>query len=212
MKSFIKYTVIIAFLFSMLSFPSNAQNKDEVFTKLKSTFSNLSSLSVDFTSVQDSKIKGNIKAKRGNKYVLKASDRIIFCNGKTIWNFDINENKVIVSDYEEMPEETASIENFFFAFIDSFQPDRLYKEQSSTRGGSGLVLVLKPLGNAEKFKNIREIKLWLNSSNNNIESLEIIEPNSVNAWILKNLVLNRNFPDSQFDFIIPKEATVIDLR
>nr|HPI20480.1 hypothetical protein [Candidatus Kapabacteria bacterium] len=81
-------------------------------------------------------------------------------------------------------------------------------EQSSK--SSSLLLILKKKKADSKSNN--EIRLWLEPKTLTPIKLQINNNNERSNWLVSNLKTDLNLNDSQFNFSIPKEAEVIDLR
>lgn len=189
-----------------------AQNsKDEIFNRLSKKYSNISTVQISFISKDNPHMAGSVKAKRGNKYILKSEGHEFICNGKTIWNYDYQNNKVIKSEFEAQNSE-ASLENIFFSFIKDYYPDNLYTENSSKAGSSYSVLVLKPKNEKKKISGIKELKLNLNIKSLNISAIYITQKNKTHGWNITGINTNIKIPDSYFNFKIPKNAKVIELK
>ena len=128
MKTSVSIHFLILFL---LTYSLSAQTKDEVFSKIVKKYKNIGSISFSFQNEEITGFAGILKAKKNNKYIIEANDRIIKCNGKTLWNYSISEKKVIISDFEENYVEENSIETIFFNFLNDYEPNDLKSEQSS---------------------------------------------------------------------------------
>lgn len=183
-------------------------SKEKVFEKLKSKFSNLQTISVDFNLLENKNISGNLTAKKGNKYIISISDRKIYCDGKTIWNFVPEGKNVLVSNYDSHSE-SASIEKIFFEFTKNFQPEKLYKAQSSYSSGS---YILELLPKENQNNEITKIRIVLSSDFNSILQI-IINRNYVEEnWKISNLKLDAPIDDNKFKFKVPDGVELIDLR
>jgi len=205
MKTKITIIFFILFLFNNSLF---SQSKEEVFSQIGNKYKKISSISFNFQNEEMKSFSGSLKAKKNNKYIIEASDRIIRCNGKTLWNYSLTDNKVIISDFEESYVEENSIETIFFSFLNDYEPIELKREQSSK--SSSLLLVLKKKKADSKSNN--EIKIWLEPKTLIPVKLQIYNNNEKSNWFVSNLKTDLNLNDSQFNFTVPKEAEVIDLR
>jgi outer membrane lipoprotein carrier protein len=209
MKNFFFFLSIAFMLTSSLLLAQNS--KDEIFNKVSQKYSNIKSVQINFASKDSKNLSGSIKAKKGNKYILMTAEREIICDGKTIWNYDFNSNKVIKSLFEANNSE-SSLENIFFSLIKDYHPDNLYNENSSKAGNSFLVLVLKPKDEKKKISGVKEIKLYLDSKTYDIQSIYSTVKNKTQGWTINKIITNVKFPDSLFKFKVPKNAKFIDLK
>lgn len=187
---------------------SFSQTKEELFSQLSSRFTKASSISFDFQSEEMKSFIGTIKAKKGNKYIIEASGRIIKCNGKTLWNYSIQDKQVIISDFNESYLEGSSIETIFFKFLNEYEPIDLKREHSSK--SSSLLLIMKKKGSSAKDNN--EIHIWLEHKTHNPLKIQMVNNNEKSNWLISNLKTDLTLSDSQFKLSIPKEVEIIDLR
>jgi hypothetical protein len=98
-----------------------------------------------------------LKAKKGNKYIISMADRDIYCNGETIWNVSKYDKKAIISSYEEDDEDALSIENIFFYFLINTKHQSLRKKIHQ-KGAATMFYRLYPRA---PIVNIRALKLSL---------------------------------------------------
>lgn len=205
MQKVIIYILSTIFIFTY----SNAQtDKDKLFDRIKSDYSDLKSLSLNFVLNENPAVKGSLMAKKGNKYILTVANRKIYCDGKTIWNYVPENKNVLVSNFESHGE-SASIEKIFFKFTNNFTPVKLYKNQTGRRGSSR-VLELKPT--EDNDDDITLIKLIINPDNLDIYSITIVRNYAEESWEISNLKLNPNIADNKFMFVAPENVELIDLR
>jgi len=206
MKPKLSILVFLCFL-TELSVAFSQHDKDKLFANIKSQFSNLQLISMDFY-LEDNTVKGNLLAKKGNKYIISFGNRKIISDGKTIWNYNPANKNVIVSNFET-DSETASIENLFFSFANSFKPSKLYKN-SSSNGYSEYFLELIPANKDES--NLDMIKLMINPSTKVISGVILIKNYSEEAWLINSLKLNPEVDDKKFKFSPADNIEIIDLR
>jgi len=199
---------ISALTLIMLPFTVFSQNdKDKVYNQLLEKYGDLSSISLKYRSMDNRNIEGAIEAKRGNKYIIKMGNRIITCNGMSIWNYSIDDKNVIISKFDS-DLHSNSIEKMFFSLLEEFIPSEMKKE-SSTRGTTFTILTLDgPKGS--KF-DVQKINLWLNR-NMEIESFSLFRSGIEEKWAIWDIALNKKIANKTFDFIVPKGTEVIDLR
>lgn len=183
-----------------------AQNdKSQLYNSLLSKYGDINSISLKFKSLNNHSLEGKLDAQKGNKYVLRLGDRVITCNGKTLWNYSETDNNVIVSNFDSNIH-TNSIENFFFSLISQLNPVEL-KVESSTRGTSFRILTLEPK-TSEQFS---QIKLWIDSKGE-IASIAIIKDKIEEKWAIWDVRINPKFEKEHFNFKAPKNVETIDIR
>lgn len=181
--------------------------KDDVFQNIKSKFSKLETVSFTYTMSGNSLIQGSITAKKGEKYKIFFHNRILFCNGKNIWNYDLENKSVIISKFESKNNST-SIETIFFDLLNNYKPEN-YESMTNSKGYKINVLTLKSL-KVDK-NSIEKIKLYLDKDLN-ITSVGMIKNYREETWQIDKLKINDKIADNYFEFEIKKDIEVIDLR
>lgn len=202
---FIRKILILLLLIGILFSISVAKlSKHDVYKKLLDIYGNIESVSLDFNLVGNG-FSGNLIAKKGNNYKMEIGERIIICNGKTIWNYSPKDNKVVISDFEK-ERDNISLEDIFFTFIKNFEIDSLthFKDDS-------YLIRLKTMDSSNFINDISEINLKI-SKFFIIQSIQIIENSETLTWQIKNLNCTNHFKDNEFEFKLPKNCSIIDLR
>ena len=172
---------------------------------LQSSFDSLKDFSADFVQLNNGKvnIEGKFFFKKENKLRLELKNLIIVSDGKTNWNYNKSQKKVIISNYDENDPSVFSLKRIIFDYPSKCQvtegPDK-----------SGNVLILKP--NSNSGINAYLIKIWVNK-NNNVEKVTIIQ-SSGNVLEVKfsKYKMDTGIPDSKFSFTPPQGTKIIDLR
>jgi outer membrane lipoprotein-sorting protein len=200
-----KYYLIILFFFlvSAESYPQADAGKE--YQSLKKIYGDMKSISFDFIDKNMPDVRGNIIAKKGNKFILDFANRKIFCDGATIWNYSHQDKNVIVSKFDSHSNET-SIETIFFSMMDNHKPISLNKTINSA-GNKLFVLELEFIAD----KNNRII-LEYYPDNLVIASVTIINNYVRDTWIINNLKLNTEIADDLFVFKANDKIEIIDLR
>jgi outer membrane lipoprotein-sorting protein len=208
---FQSFSLLLIFLSGILINSAIAQDIQTVYDNLIQKFGTVNSVRFDVKGMNNRLINGSMTVKRGDKYVFDLNKRKIVCDGQTVWNYSLSENKVVISSYEPSSDEELRPETFFFALTNDFEAVSLKKENSSNSKLS-LVLVLKPKSEADKYKEIQNIDIRLDTKSYNIKSVQVYYSNPEQNIEVTNIMLNKPISDSLFDFDIPKDASVIDLR
>lgn len=183
-------------------------DKDKLFEKIKLEYEQINSISLKFTLNDNKSIRGDLIAKKGNKYVLTIANRKIYCDGTTIWNYVPENKSVLVSNYESNGE-SASIEKIFFDFTKNFEPLKLYKSQSA---GGSTTHILELIPSNDSPMDITMIKLSVNIANNDINAISIMRNYAEESWVISNLKLNPTLADTKFEFKPIENVEIIDLR
>jgi outer membrane lipoprotein-sorting protein len=186
-------------------------DKYSIHKKLKDKFKSIQTISAKFSIGDNSSEMMNIKAAKNNKYILELGERIIYCDGKNVWNYSINDNSVVISSYD--PSDAGiSLEQVFFDIIESFQPSELKLESSSFKNSDYILILVNP----EKRLStaiIKSITLYLNKKNFDIYIIKVkISDGSELSWQIHELIINPKLNQTIFEFKPQKDTEVIDLR
>ena len=208
MKSnFFKYAYpSIHFIAILLVLQSNnlySQNKEQIYSELKTQLTGLKSISFEFSSIDADNLNGKILATK-DKYRMFLPGRIIVSNSKTIWNYSLEQSKVLISTIGEV--HSASIHNVFFNIIQNYEPASLKISTLST-GAKYYELELKSSQNQDDY-----IILNLNYKSKKIQAINYSVNGQSANLIIKNLQFNPKITNSEFEFKPPKGTQVIDLR
>ena len=206
----IKIVSILAAIFLLASVkPAFSESGDEIYDKLLKKYKDVNSVQLEFELLEDSKMNGLLKAKKGNKYILVSGNRTITCDGMTIWNYTSDDNKVVISDFDELDEGEVSLETFFFNFLKDFKLESIAKTTSSDEPPEYLVkLDLKEGMDSD----LSDVEIMIGRDDFEIHSIRANYSGSVQTWKVKKVKLNKKFTDSDFEFKIPEGATVINLK
>jgi outer membrane lipoprotein-sorting protein len=202
----ILYLALFAYPFELIT-----QTIQSVYDELLAKYGKMESVSLDFSMREKTGFKGSLKAKSGNKFILRLPYRTVYCNGKTVWNYSPKDKKVIISDYDAENEQSISLERFFFRFIKDFEPVSLAKENNS-KAGISHVLSMKPKTTASIDETIEEIKIWLDIKKYTIRAFQVVTAGDIITWDVINLKINGKIANSEFEFKAPDGVEVIDMR
>ncbi len=196
---------ILVFVWLLILSASKAQSKAETELKaLQQKFLSIDNISAEFTQLTNGKLnlKGKFFYKKGNNFKLEAGNLIVVSNGKTNWNYNKGEDKVIISDYDSSSPSIFSINKF----IEDY-PGQCNISLQNDNGRNALVLV--PRKYSLNFKTAKIIP-------NKIDLIDQLNIEDANGTIIKiefsNYMLNKKLNSSFFTFNPPKGSKIIDLR
>lgn len=195
---------LILFLPSSKSF---CLDKDKVFENLKAKYLSANSLKVSF-ALRNSRLQGTLVVRQPNLFRLVLNDgtvldKIIVCDGKTLWNYSPRNKNVIISDLVE--EEAPSLQNFFTNLLANYKPLSLANENNSAIGSS-LVLTLK---SAESPSQLVRIYLGKDLA---IKAIDLDNETPLSFYLIKKIQINPKLPNNYFQFSPPKGIDVFDYR
>lgn len=195
---------ILSLLFFLYSISGFAQNAESVLKSLQDKFDSITDLSVDVTQKSNGKssLGGKMYFKKKNNLRLEFGNQTIVADGKTSWNYNKKEKKVIISNYDEAGAGLLSINYLVYQY-----PSECDLILSSE--GDKQILNLKP---KSKRNNLGEVKLYI-TKENLIDKVIISNQAAGTMEVLfSNYKLNQEIADSKFSFITPEGTSVVDLR
>jgi outer membrane lipoprotein-sorting protein len=147
-------------------------------------------------------LKGKVFYKKENNLRFEFKNSIIISNGETSWNYNEKQQKVVITDFESEGNKILSIRQIIFEYPEDCELNTFESEGQK-------VLELIPKAEAFSFNSIR---LFIDNDYL-ITKAFIDDPASGAIQIdLSNYQLNKNLPDSYFQFSPPERSQVIDLR
>lgn len=197
-----KYLIFLTSLFlTTLTF---SQNAETVLKSLQNKFDSISSLSVNIIQKANEKstLTGKMFFKKENNIRVEFPNQIIVSDGKTSWNYNKKDKKVIISNYDDTDSGLLSINYLVYQY-----PSECNLSLNSV--GDRQILILTP---KSKRNNLGEVKLVIDKdnlidkiliANQNIGAMEIT---------FSNYSLNQKISDSQFSFTPPEGTSIVDLR
>lgn len=193
--------VIIALLFCPYTKGQDAQG----FVKsLQSNFDSYETLSASFTqsSANGQGASGKFYFKKQNSMRIELAQMNIITDGKTVWNYNKRENKVIISNYKEKDASLFSIPKMISTYPASCDISLETKDKNK-------VVVLKPLNKKLGFK---QAKLFCADAKS-INEVQItdLSDNSMTI-VLSGVKINSAIDSSMFTFTIKDGIKVVDLR
>lgn len=182
---------------------------NEVGEKIKKKYSSLTSVHVVFTTDNASQ-KTVLKAKKGNMFVLDNGANIVYCNGKTVWNYNKAANKCMISS-RDIHSESTSLDELFLKVISTYTVDKVMTINDS-KTGNGYILVLKPSSTSSEINGIKSINVIVDKKNLILKQLVFTDGTGAHKITISSIKTNPPFSDDTFTFTPPKNASVIDMR
>jgi chaperone LolA len=196
--------ILVSLLVLLLSTAGFAQNAESVLKSLQNKFDSITDLTSDIAQKSNgqSSLTGKMYFKKDNNIRLEVGNQTIVADGKTSWNYNKKNKKVIISDYDEAGSGLLSINYLVYQYPSECDLSLLTE-------GSNQILNLKP---KSKKNNLGAVKLYI-SKENLIDKAVISNPGSGTMEVsFSNYKLNQNLSDSKFSFTAPEGTTVVDLR
>jgi outer membrane lipoprotein-sorting protein len=177
---------------------------EEKLADLRSKFDLIEDLSADITQSIGGKtnLTGKIFYKKENKLRFEFKNILVVSDGETSWNYNIRDNKVIITNYETEGTNILSIEQLIYEFPEDCDVSA-YDFEGKT--------VLEFVPNTSTL-NFSSVKLWIDDSNLVTRALFEDPATGLIQIDLSNYKLNNNLPDTYFSFTPPSGSEIIDLR
>jgi outer membrane lipoprotein carrier protein len=154
--------------------------------------------------------KSGSLAMKGNKYHVLITGQEIFCDGKTVWNYDKAGNEVSISNVDNSSG-AITPQKLFTNFYDK---DFLYKLNAEEKidGKACQVVELTPV---DKSKPFFKLLIGIDKKTNIIVNTRVFEKNGNRyTYGINGIQTNTAMPDDSFTFDAKKypKVEVVDLR
>ncbi|MCL5021488.1 MAG: outer membrane lipoprotein chaperone LolA [Bacteroidetes bacterium] len=210
-----KLTIVFAIL--MLSaLPSFAEPPSamQIVKNVQDNYNRIEDATIEFTqtvvfplSKVSRTTSGTLYIKKGNKYRIDTEDKIIVTDGKTSWVYLPQSQQVLIDNFRN-DKNTITPEKFLLDVPEDYFAVLLSTNRTST--GNLYVLRLTPKSD-NSF--IRAITIEIQDSSWTIKSAVISDMNDTRyTYRVESLKTNTGLPNSEFEFVPPKGAQVVDLR
>ena len=201
-----RYKIIFIYLISVLvlNVSFGQDSADDVLQNIQDKFDTIKDLSADLSQSVNGNVNlnGKVYYKRENKLRFEFKNILIISDGESAWNYNQKDNKVIITDYESEGNKILSMRQIIYEYPEDC-------EMSTYESEGQRVLELIPKDDTFSFNSI---KLYL-SKEYLITKALIDDPASGKIELdLSDYQLNKNIPDSFFQFSPPEGSKVIDLR
>ena len=202
MNRIFSLAIISSFVFCVSTLAQLDAN--EKLLELQSKFDSIKDLSADLTQSVAGKtnLNGKIFYKKENKLRFEFKNILVVSDGQTSWNYNMRDNKVIITDYETEGTNIFSIEQLIYEY-----PDECDLNAYEFEGQ--IILEFIPVSSNLNFNSV---KLFIDDNNLVTRALYDDSATGFVQIDLSNYLLNSSLPDSYFSFIPPAGSEIIDLR
>jgi outer membrane lipoprotein carrier protein len=197
---------IFILVISILFFSNTIAQDDAkvVLKNIQDKFNSISDLSADIAQLVNGKanLKGKVYYKKENHLRFEFKNILIVSDGETSWNYNEQQNKVIITNYDTEGNKILSIRQIIYEYPDDC-------ELSTYEIEGKKVLQLIPKDNSLSFTSV---KLFI-TDDNLISKVLVDDPAAGLIQLdISNYQINKNLPDSYFSFSPPEGSKVLDLR
>lgn len=150
--------------------------------------------------------EGTLYLKKGNKYRIESENRIVVTDGKTSWFYLAGPKQVVIDNYRD-DKNTVNPDRFLLDVPTDYFAVLLATQKSDK--DTTYILRLTPKSD-DSF--IRAIKISIDGSWT-VRRAEVSDMNDTKStYTVDDLKINTGLSDSDFKFIPPKDAQVVDMR
>ena len=214
----IRISFLLSILLSQCFTPpvvnANSKSAKEIVKRVQKKYKELRSLKADFEQEfiwqlagETQTVKGLLYLSAGNHYRIETDTQTIVTNGTTVWIYSEPDNQVIIDSMDESGENPLP-KDLLFQYSEEYKPELAGEEKFN--GEKTYVLNLLP---KDEDAFITSMKIWVDASSwltIKVEQVDINE--NVNTYIIGNIKENLQLEDSLFNFEIPEDCEVVDLR
>lgn len=213
MSQRILYVACLVSLGLLSAIPTQAQDAEEVFERLKEKYESIDALRAEFSQTMSSSYMDEEATSRGiliasgDRYRVETEGQTLVSDGEVTWVYMASQNQLLINDNSE-DEQSFSVSDFLFDYDDRFDVSEV--KTSSIGGERHFVLSLEPKS-AEAF--FTEATLSMRVRDNVITRLQVVDVNGTTMLFnLTNIELNPELGSEVFSFIAPQGTEIIDLR
>lgn len=196
--------LFFASVFVLTSLQSEAQTSKEVLDKLSAKAKGYKSITADFTSTllnpktnQSTTQNGSIKIK-GSKYYVNMGDYHIWCDGKTVWNYNKKDNSVTIDNLADVKDGGFDPSEMFTIWEKDFKHE-MKNSNATVDGVSCYQIALNP--NNPKDKSYHTITMYVDKAKMEVVKVEVkTRENATITYKIKNFKTTSDLPDTDFTF------------
>lgn len=201
-------------LFIVTTAAANAQDVEEVLSKLQRKYESIRDLRASFTQIvrfgvtqATQTFQGTIWIRKGNKYRIEMEQQTIVTDGTSVWTYSDLNKQVFIDVFREDPKAITPDrvlidvpKNYFATMIGNEEVD----------GAETYVLKLTP---KDKKSLVKSMKVWVDPSEWLMVKVEVLDvSDNVTTYVTRELSTNSGLSDRLFQYEVPPEVEVIDLR
>jgi outer membrane lipoprotein carrier protein len=151
-------------------------------------------------------VTGTLLLKKGNMYRINTDDKVMVTDGKTSWVYLPSSQQVLIDNFRNDKNNITPDK-----FLLNVPADYFAVLLSTKKADSGDVYILRLTPKSDNSF-IRSIRLVV-TNDWTVSSAEIADMNDTRyTYTVNSLKVNTGLPDSEFEFVPPKGAQVVDLR
>lgn len=211
--------ILVIILTMLLANTLTAQNTDggatAILQSVAKKYQAYSTMSINYTfKVEKDKkvlqtITGTIKIK-GEKYTAKLGDQELFCDGKTIWNYQKESDEVSIFEPDENDQDNLLNPAKLLSGWSKIYSAKFIREETNQNRTLQLI-DLKPLKQADVYK----VRIFIDKNKKELYAIATYEvDNTVSTYYIDKFTANAAIDDKQFTFdtTAHPEVDINDMR
>lgn len=179
-----------------------SQTKEEIFGNLVKKLENAKNITFSFSSLEDKNYVGTLIANSQDRYRLTQKNKLIVCDGISVWNFTPSEKQVLISRFK--PNSASAIQSIFFDIKQNYIPTNATKVKIAK--SYQWQLSLKSRNNPDDTINLTLDKKY------NVIGVNFKIGTSIGNLKISKIRINSKIQESTFIFKSPKGIEELDLR
>ncbi len=199
-----KKSFIVALAFIGFAFAAAAQTSKDILDKLSVKAKSNKTITADFTSTlvnpktnQSSTQTGNIKIK-GSKYYVNMGDYHIWCDGKTVWNYNKKDNSCTIDNLADVKDGGFDPSEMFTIWEKDFKHE-MKNTNITVDGVACYQIALNPVN--AKDKSYHTITMYVDKAKMEVAKVEVkTRENATITYKIKNFKTTQDLLDSEFVF------------
>ncbi len=199
-----KISILLLMFITGISLQLSAQTSKEILDKLSAKAKTFKTITSDFSSTLNNPKaginqtnSGSVKIK-GSKYYVNMGDYQIWCDGKTVWNYNKSDNSVTIDNLADVKDGGFDPSEMFTIWEKNFKHEM--KNANATEDGVNCYqITLNP--NDAKNKSYHTITLYIDKAKMEVFKVEVkTRENATISYKIKNFKSTTDLPDSDFSF------------
>lgn len=203
-------TIALGLLLAGTTFALTGQ---DVLSRLQKRYRKLKSFSAEFTYKfcwklvgEERQEEGKIFFRKPNLFRIETPERLVVCDGETVWNYTPAAGQVLVTSYGDR-NLSPTLKDLISDYLEGYVP--YYIRPDSVSGRRCHLIKLVPKDPEEGT----EVFLWVDGRRWVVRKLSYSdEIGNETTYLLKNVKINPKLEGKIFDFEVPEDAEVVDLR
>lgn len=197
-------SLLLVLAFTGIAANSSAQTSKEILDKLSAKAKTFKTITSDFSSTLDNPKAGinktntgSVKVK-GSKYYVNMGDYQIWCDGKTVWNYNKSDNSVTIDNLSDVKDGGFDPSEMFTIWEKNFKHEM--KNTNATMNGINCYQIsLNPID--PKNKSYHTITLYIDKAKMEVHRVEVkTRENATISYQIKNFKTSTELPDTDFGF------------